>query len=337
MKKILITGGSGFIGTNFINYLDTKNKFKIYNIDKISSVSTPEKFKRINNKKKYQFIKLNLINFLNLKKCIKKIKPDIIVHMAAESHVDRSIDNPEKFYFENIKSTQNILNAIRLQKNKMKFIYFSTDEVFGSYKKGKANEKKNFETNSPYSASKASCENLINSYISTFNLDCIIIRLSNNYGPYQYPEKLLPNILNKLKNNKKIELYGKGKNEREWIFVRDTCEALYKLIIEKKIYSDSYNVGSGKTFSNIDIVKKVLNQLKKKPYNEYYKFIKDRPGHDERYCLDSRKFKKKFRWKPKFNLNTGLKQTLSWYENNYKWLKYIKTNFKDKRIGTIKK
>lgn len=337
MKKILITGGSGFIGTNFINYLDTKNKFKIYNIDKVSSVSIPERFKKINNKKNYKFIKLNLINFLNLKKCFKKIKPDIVVHMAAESHVDRSIDNPEKFYFENIKSTLNILNVLRLQKKKIKFIYFSTDEVFGSYKKGKADEKRKFETNSPYSASKASCENLINSYKSTFSLDCITIRLSNNFGPYQFPEKLLPNILNKLKNNKKIEIYGKGKNEREWIFVKDTCEALYRFIVENKIYSDSYNIGSGKTFSNIDLVKKVLKQLKKKPYQKYYKFIKDRPGHDERYCLDSRKFKKKFEWNLKFDLDSGLKHTISWYENNKEWLEYIKTNYKDKRIGTIKK
>lgn len=337
MKKILITGGSGFIGTNLIEFLDRKKKFKIYNLDKLSRISTPERFKKIKHKHNYKFYKVDLAKKKKTFNLLKKISPDVIVHMAAESHVDRSIEEPDKFFLTNVNSTINILNYIVSLKKKIKFIHFSTDEVFGSFKTGSASENKRFETNSPYSASKASCEHLVNAYGATYGLKAIIIRLSNNYGPYQYPEKLIPNMILKLKSNKKIQLYGKGLNEREWIHVSDTCNALYKIIIEKKIYSENFNIGSGRTYKNIFIAKTLTSKMCNNKSKDLITFVTDRPGHDYRYSLNSKKFRKKFNYKAKILLNEGIEKTLKWYLENRPWLNYIKKNHTGKRLGIIKK
>lgn len=337
MKKILVTGGSGFIGTNLIEFLDRKNKYKIYNLDKLSNISSPERFKKIKHKNNYKFYKINLIDKKKTLSLLKKISPDIIVHMAAESHVDRSIENPGKFFLTNINATINILDSILSLKKKIKFIHFSTDEVFGSFKNGSASEDKRFETNSPYSASKASCEHLVNAYHATYGLKAIIVRLSNNYGPYQFPEKLLPNMILKLISNKKIQLYGEGLNEREWIHVSDTCNAIYKLILEKKIYTDNFNIGSSKTYKNIAIAKILISKMGKNKPKDLITFVTDRPGHDYRYSLNSKKFRRKFNYNAKICIIRGIEKTLKWYLENGSWLNYIKKIHNGKRIGTIKK
>ena len=333
MKKILVTGGSGFIGTNLINFLN-KKRFILTNLDKQSIVSTPEKFKNKNNK--YKFHKINIKN-------IKKIRPillgnyDIIIHLAAESHVDRSIDDPKSFFQENINSTLEFYNEItELVKkgkiNKPNIIHISTDEVYGSIKNGRSKENSKIFSSSPYSASKASSENIAQFYMETYSLNICILRITNNFGPFQFPEKFIPKIILRSFDKKKIPIYGNGKNIREWIYVEDTCKAIY-LIIKNFKNKEIFNIGSNERLQNNKVSKIIIDQLKYSKKNLI--FVKDRPGHDLRYALDSEYFRKKFKWKNKYSFNTGIKKAILWYKNNKTWLKEIKKKYKDKRLGEL--
>ncbi len=326
--RIVITGGSGFIGTNLINYLSNK-KYKLLNIDKISYASTPERFKIIKIKKNYKFTKVDICNFKLLEKTLKKFKPTTIVNLAANSHVDRSIMSPKVFFNENLIITQNILEFLRRNK-KTKLIHISTDEVYGSTKKGKFNEKSILDPSSPYSSSKASSDLLINSYSKTYNLNCCILRPSNNYGPYQFTEKFIPTIITKILKNLSIPIYGKGKNVREWTFVKDTCRAIEKSI--KNFKKDQvYNIGSGFCKENIFIAKKILKHFSKTKSRII--FVRDRAGHDFRYSLDSKKIGKLLKWKPETNISQGLNKTIEWYTSNSAWIKYTKKKYRGNRLG----
>lgn len=332
-KNILVTGGSGFIGTNLINYLS--RNFIITNIDKLSKSSTAEKFKKL-NKKNYFFYKFNLKNKKKLFNLLKKKNFHTIIHLASESHVDRSIDSPYNFIEENILSSLSFYETIYelLKKKNIQspnIIHVSTDEVFGSLKKESATEYNAFHPSSPYAASKASAEHIANSFAQTFGLKISIIRLCNNYGPYQFTEKFIPTCILKLIYNKPIPVYGNGKNIREWMYVEDSCRAI-KLIIQNFQSGEIFNIGSGKRVENIKIIQ-ILNKISNKVNNINY--VKDRPAHDFRYSINSQKFKKKFNWKPKYNLEYGLKNTFRWYFSNKKWLKETFKKYKGQRIGKI--
>lgn len=326
--KIVITGGSGFIGTNLINYLSGK-KYKLLNIDKISYASTPERFKIIKIKKNYKFTKVDICNFKLLEKTLKNFKPSVIVNLAANSHVDRSIMSPKVFFNENLIITQNILEFLRRNK-KTKLIHISTDEVYGSIKKGKFKEISILDPSSPYSSSKASSDLLINSYSKTYNLNCCILRPSNNYGPYQFTEKFIPTIVTKILKNLSIPIYGKGKNVREWTFVKDTCRAIEKSINNFK-KDQVYNIGSGFCKENIYIAKKILKNFSKTKSKII--FVRDRAGHDFRYSLDSKKIDKILKWKSQTNISQGLKKTIDWYISNSEWIKYSKKKYRGNRLG----
>ena len=333
MKKILVTGGSGFIGTNIVNFL-LKKKYLVSNIDKLSNISTPEKFKDKNIN--YTFYRFNLSNEVKFKKVLLK-NFDVIIHLAAESHVDRSIDSPKLFFSENINSTLTFYNLINdLLKSKKisspKIIHISTDEVYGSNKTGFSKECAKTFTSSPYSASKAASENIAQSYSETYNLKICILRISNNYGPFQSPEKFIPKMISRILEKKMIPLYSKGKNIREWIHVEDTCEAIRK-VIENFKGKTIYNVGSSIRLNNIDLLKKIFKKFDY-PLTKI-KYVKDRPGHDYRYALDSSLFRKDYNWKPKYNLDEGMVKTILWYKNNNKWLKAVRLKFLDIRIGKI--
>ena len=326
--RIVITGGSGFIGTNLINYLSNK-KHKLLNIDKISYASTPERFKVIKIKKNYKFTKVDICNFKLLEKTLKKFKPAIIVNLAANSHVDRSIVSPTDFFNENIIITQNILEYLRRNK-KIKLIHISTDEVYGSTKKKKFREISILDPSSPYSSSKASCDLLINSYSKTYNLNYCILRPSNNYGPYQFTEKFIPTIITKALKNLPIPIYGKGKNVREWTYVEDTCLAIEKTINNFK-KDQIFNVGSGYCRENIRIAREILKMFLKTKSKITY--VRDRAGHDFRYSLNSKKILNKLNWVPKTFLSNGLLKTIDWYKNNLLWIKYTRKKYQGKRLG----
>jgi dTDP-glucose 4,6-dehydratase len=317
MKKIIITGGLGFIGSNLINIL--KDKYFIINVDKVTYASN---FKNINpNIKNYKFYKEDINNKIFIKNILKKYKPSIIFNLAAETHVDRSIDGPKKFIESNILGVFNLLEAIRNYKKKIRLIHVSTDEVYGDIKKNyKSKEEDAYNPSSPYSASKASGDLLIKSYIRTYRVPAIITNCCNNFGPNQYPEKLIPRIIYNIINNKPIPIYGKGKNVREWIYVKDHCNALIK-IAEKGIIGESYNIGSGTVLNNIGITKKIISSFKKITYNNKIKskicFVKDRPGHDFRYCLNSKKIKNKLKWNCKSSFDQRINETIAWYINKF--------------------
>ena len=340
MKKIIVTGGLGFIGSNLIKLLIKKNYFVI-NIDKVNYASNFYNTRNFSKKKNYKFVRLDINNRPKLKKILKLHKPVAVFNLAAETHVDRSIDGPTEFIKSNIVGVFNLLEAFRefSKKNKkVKLIHISTDEVYGDVLKGRSKENDPYKPSSPYAASKASSDHLVYSYIRTYKLNAIITNCSNNYGPHQHPEKLIPKLIYNIINNKPLPLYGKGRNSREWIFVDDHCEALFK-VFKNGTKGEFYNIGSNINSSNFGIAKSLIDISKKKiklGKNVKIKFVKDRPGHDYRYALDSKKILKKLKWKSKVNLKKGLENTLNWYFENMKYYTTLKKRDITKRLGIIK-
>ncbi len=335
MKKIIVTGGLGFIGSNLIDLL-IKKKYYVINIDKVTYSSNFYNTKEFKKSKKYKFIKLDIKN-KKINKILFKYKPDCIFNLAAETHVDRSIDNPESFIESNIVGVYNLLEAFKKysKKFKCKLIHISTDEVYGDILKGRSNENYPYLPSSPYAASKAASDHLVSSYVRTYKIPAIVTNCSNNYGPRQHPEKLIPKLIYNILNNKPLPIYGKGLNSREWIFVTDHCKALYKVFLKGKV-GEFYNIGSNKNLTNLEVSNSLLNVSKKltKIGNRVkVSFVKDRPGHDKRYALNSNKIKKKLRWHPKTNFKKGIEQTFKWYKNNQSYFKSIPKKDIVKRLG----
>ena len=340
MKKIVITGGNGFIGSNLVNFLLTK-KYFVINIDKNKYSNGSYLLKNIKNKK-YRFYKLD-INSSKISKILKRYKPEAIFNLAAETHVDRSIEKPKDFVDSNILGTFNILEQIRKYqkkyKKKLRLIHVSTDEVYGDLMKNERSaEDSPYKPSSPYSASKASADHLIKSYVRTYKLDAVVSNCCNNFGPGQFPEKLIPTLIFNILNNNSLPIYGKGQNSREWIYVEDHCKGLFD-IYKKGITGESYNIGTNNNISNLNLTKLLLKIVEKKRIKigkkVKIKFVKDRPGHDFRYALNSKKIRNKLNWKPKKNFERGLKETFNWYSNNYEFFdKFSKKNF-FKRLGLV--
>jgi len=308
--KLLVTGGLGFIGSNFIlKFLQEHSNTKIINVDAELPGSNHKNLESIKRNTNYKFIKGNITN----KKLMTKLLTDCdtVVNFAADSFVDRSISNAEPFLDSNVKGVFTILEILRKQKKRL--IHISTDEVFGSLKSGTASENHRFNPSSPYAATKAAAEMLINSYSITYDCEVLITRCTNNYGPRQSPEKLIPKVIMLAHKNKKIPIYGTGKNIRDWIYVTDHCNAIMKVLTNGK-KGESYNVAANNELNNITIVKKILSIMGKSA--DLIEFVGDRPGHDYRYSMSSSKIKKDLRWSTKTNFDIGLQQTISWYLAN---------------------
>ena len=334
MKRFIVTGGYGFIGSNLIRLL-LKKKFKVLNIDSLSYSAQKYNLKGI--KKNYIFKKVDINNKKEILKILKKYQPHGIFNLAAATHVDRSIDDSFNFIKSNILGAYNLLEAIKNYNRKIRLVHISTDEVYGDILGSKrSNERFPYLPSSPYSASKASADHLISAYIRTHKIDAVISNCSNNYGPRQFPEKLVPKIIFNILNNYPLPIYAKGKNSREWIYVDDHCEALLKLFFKGKT-GEKYNVGSGINCNNLFIVKKILNAFADRKIKigkkVKIKFVKDRPGHDFRYALSSKKIRKKLKWKPKINLNQGISKTVDWYIKNQDYFRKISNKLFLKRLG----
>ena len=347
--KIIVTGGAGFIGSNFIHkYI--KN-YKILNYDKLTYAGNLNNLESIQNCPNYSFVEGDINDGLLFEKVLSDFKPDKIVNFAAESHVDRSIDNPENFLETNILGTFKILNASlkyynksdKEKQNLFRFLHISTDEVYGSLGlTGLFKESTPYDPSSPYSASKASSDHLVNAWFKTYGLPIMITNCSNNYGPYQFPEKLIPLIIINCLENKSLPIYGDGKNIRDWIYVDDHCKGIMNVLENGKI-GETYNIGGNQEIKNIDIVHKICKILDRiKPlsngrvYSNLIKFVKDRPGHDFRYAIDSKKIEKQLNFKPYENIDTGLEKTVKWYLNNLDWINEIRLNkYNQERLGKL--
>ena len=337
-KNIIVTGGLGFIGSNLIELLIEK-KYYVINVDKVSYSSNFYNTKNLKNKKKYKFLRCDINNQKKLKKLFKTYKPIGVFNLAAETHVDRSIDGPKEFINSNINGVFNLLEVFKsyykTNKNTL-LIHVSTDEVYGDVLKGRSNENYPYKPSSPYAASKASSDHLVYSYIRTYKIPAIITNCSNNYGPRQHPEKLIPKLIYNMLNNKELPIYGLGNNSREWIYVLDHCRALIK-VFEKGQIGEFYNIGSNKNLKNIQIAKKLLNIAKKHikmGKRVKIKFIKDRPGHDVRYALDNSKIYNKLNWRSLIDSKIGLEKTFLWYLKNVQYFKTLKKKDIIKRLGT---
>jgi len=337
MKKIIVTGGLGFIGSNLIDFL-LKKKYFVINVDKVSYSSNFYNTNEFTKFRNYKFIKCD-IKDKKINQILFKYKPSCIFNLAAETHVDRSIDDPHNFIQSNIIGVYNLLENFKIfsKKYKSKLIHVSTDEVYGYILVGISNEKYPYHPSSPYAASKAASDHLVSSYVRTYNLSAIVTNCSNNYGPKQHPEKLIPKLIYNLLNGKPLPIYGKGINSREWIYVKDHCEALFKVFQKGKV-GEFYNIGSNKNLKNLEICKSLI-KISKNLYSLNKKvqinFIKDRPGHDVRYALNSNKIKKKLQWKPKTNFKKGIRLTFEWYKNNQEYYKSLSKKDIVKRLGKI--
>ena len=321
MKSILVTGGAGFIGSNFIRYILKTSKCRVINLDKLTYSGNLSNLKDLKNNPRYKFVKGDICNKRLVASLVKRC--DGIINFAAESHVDRSIKDATEFIRTNIHGTQILLDAAKKYRIK-RFIQISTDEVYGSIKKGSFNENSPIKPNSPYAASKAAADLLVRSYFVTYKSPVIIVRSSNNFGPFQYPEKVIPLFITNSIDNKRLPLYADGSNVREWIYVLDNCDAINYVFNHGKI-GEIYNIGSENELKNIDLTKKILKILKKS--QNLIKFVKDRPGHDKRYALDSSKLRK-LGWKPKKKFDKALGETVNWYKENTKWWRRLKKNEK---------
>ena len=317
--KILITGGAGFMGSNAVKYL-LKNypDFQIVNLDKLTYAGNLENLRDVENNPRYHFIKGDIADERIVGEIVKDV--DVIINYAAETHVDRSILDPKAFITTDVLGTYALLEAAK-KYNIKKYIQISTDEVFGSIQDGKFREDSPFEPNSPYAASKAGGDHLCRAYFKTYGVPVIVTHSCNFFGPYQYPEKLIPLFITNLLENKKAPVYGDGQQVREWIFTEDHCRAI-DMILQKGEIGEVYNIGAGNEITNIEITKILLNELGQDESSIDY--VKDRPGHDLRYAIDSTKLRK-LGWKPETNFEGGIKQTVSWYKQNEQWWKRIKS------------
>jgi len=337
IPKILVTGGAGFIGSAFVRLLAKQGLFscrkqdtrrsdtagclqgetvvpEIIIVDKLTYAGDLARLKEVEGK--YKFYKVDICDKTKIESIFKKEKPQAVINFSAETHVDRSIQDSVPFIKTNIEGTQILLDTSRKYKIK-KFIQISTDEVYGEIKKGEFIEDSPLKPNSPYAASKAAADLLIKAYIRTYNFPAIIIRPCNNYGPWQYPEKLIPLAILKILRNEKIPIYADGKNIREWLFVEDCADGILQ-ILEKGKIGEIYNLGSSEEKENLEVVKTILKILKKD--EGMIEFVPDRPGHDIRYSLDSKKVFNKIKWRPKINFAEGLRATVQWYLQHIKWL-----------------
>ncbi len=315
MRTMLVTGGAGFIGSNFIKYMLRKHDdLKIINIDKLGYGSNLDNLEDLKDNPHYEFVKGDVCDFETVKNVIKDA--DAVINFAAESHVDRSISNPSEFVDNNIFSVKTLLEAIRKVNPKTRFVHISTDEVYGDILHGSFTEEDRLIPSSPYSASKAAGDVLVLGYARTYNLNVSITRCTNNYGPYQFPEKLIPKTIIRASMGMKIPIYGTGENKRDWLYVLDHCEAIEK-VLEKGEKREIYNISAGEEKTNIEIVKTILKILGKD--ENLIEFVEDRPGHDIRYSIDSSKLKEHLGWKQKYDFNTGIEETVNWYMENKQW------------------
>ncbi len=321
MKNILVTGGAGFIGSNFINYiLKERDDISIVNLDKLTYAGNLENLKDVESMPNYKFVKGDICNSELVDYLIRNFEIEYIINFAAESHVDRSILGSEVFFRTNVIGTNVLLEASRRHGIK-KFLQVSTDEVYGSLgKTGKFTEQTPLAPNSPYSSSKASADMMALSFHHTYGTPVVITRCSNNYGPYQFPEKLIPLMIINTLNDKKLPVYGDGLNVRDWIYVIDHNKAIEKVFEEGKP-GEVYNIGADQEMTNIEIVKLILSELKKD--ESLIEYVKDRPGHDRRYAIDSSKIQNELGWKPQFDFEEAIVRTIKWYLDNKDWWEKI--------------
>jgi len=355
-KNIIITGGAGFIGSELIRYLLSSSQHKIINIDKLTYSGNLESLVSIKDNKNYFFEQIDICNEQEIERVFKENKPDLVIHLAAESHVDRSIDGPMEFIRTNIIGTYNLLEQSKKYwellkepfKERFRFLHVSTDEVYGDLenKDGYFLESSSYSPSSPYSASKASSDHLVRAWHRTYKLPILITNCSNNYGPYQFPEKLIPHIiLNALKGNN-LPVYGDGKQVRDWLYVNDHVRALMTVANSGQV-GETYNIGGDNEVENIEVIIKIcdildtlipekLNGLNS--FSELITHVEDRPGHDKRYAIDSTKIKNILGWKPLENFNSGLQKTVEWYLNNLPWSENIQNgSYKLERLGVDSK
>lgn len=355
--KILVTGGSGFIGGTLIRKLLKETQCTIFILDKVGYASDIIGINKLLNDINYSnrlfFLKVDLTNFSNLKDAIKSSDPDFVFHLAAESHVDRSIDSPYDFINNNIIGTYNLLEIVKIhwlklnreRMQKFRFLHISTDEVFGSLnnKDQKFNENTSYDPRSPYSASKASSDHLVRAWFHTYGLPVIITNCSNNFGPRQFPEKLIPLVIQKALERKEIPLYGDGSNIRNWLFVEDHADALFLVICRGNI-GETYCIGGNEEYSNLEVVNlicEIIQELKPRKnssYKELIKKVKDRPGHDFRYSINSSKIFSELGWRPNYDFNRSLRITINWYIKNLDWCNsmLLKSGYLGNRLGIMK-
>ncbi len=350
-STILVTGGAGFIGSNLVHYCLEHNDFTLINLDKLTYAGNPESLGSVSNHPRHVFIQGDICDRNLLKKLFQSYQPRAVMHLAAESHVDRSIEGPGEFIQTNIVGTFQLLEAARgywtalpeEKKGSFRFLHISTDEVYGTLgSEGYFTEESRYQPSSPYSASKASSDHLVRAYYHTYGMPTLITNCSNIYGPRQFPEKLIPLMILNALEGRELPVYGDGQNVRDWLYVEDHCRALLK-VLAGGAPGETYNIGGNHEKSNLDVVSTLCSLLDEisprsdgKPYREQIVFVKDRPGHDFRYAIDASKIQQILGWKPKENFESGLRRTVTWYLDNLDWCAHVQDgSYQRQRLGVI--